>query len=111
METNMEKKSYEVINGGDGQLSLATEEQMWYKQIIAILGLIDNNNNRLIVDFSIKDRRLNRILPNVIHYYSIVHGNTDIIADMNEYQFPDYDAEIAVCTDVMENLNNPLWFL
>ena len=66
----MEKKSYEVINEGNGQLSLAVEEPMWYKQIIAILGLIDNN--RKIVDFSIKDRQLNRILPNVIHYYSIV---------------------------------------
>ena len=105
----MEKKSYEVINEGNGQLSLAVEEPMWYKQIIAILGLIDNN--RKIVDFSIKDRQLNRILPNVIHYYSIVHRNTDIIADMNEYQFPDYDAEIAVCTDIIESLNNPAWFL
>ena len=34
----MEKKSYEVINEGNGQLSLAVEEPMWYKQIIAILG-------------------------------------------------------------------------
>lgn len=93
------------------------KEHAWRERTEAMVSFIDFENVRSVMDLGAGGQHLRGYIPKGIEYVPVdikerfVHGEGTLLANFNNKEFPERNADCMFCAGILEYMEYPQWWI